>query len=67
MTVNFNQKEKIMFITPATKKKQKQKTTEPVFYTYHTDSVNQAASMKLEFFFQPIESYVFKSIHVAKN
>lgn len=51
MTVNFNQKEKIMFITPATKKKQKQKTTEPVFYTYHTDSVNQAASMKLEFFF----------------
>lgn len=51
MTVNFNQKKKTMFITPATKKNQKQKTTEPAFYTYHTDSVNLAASMKLEFFF----------------
>lgn len=50
MTVNFNQKKKTcLLLLP--QKNQKQKTTEPAFYTYHTDSVNLAASMKLEKFF----------------
>lgn len=51
MTVNFNQKKKNRVYYSCHKKNQKQKTTEPAFYTYHTDSVNLAASMKLEFFF----------------
>lgn len=60
-----------MFITPATKKTKKpQKTT--AFYTYHTDSVKLAASMKLEFFFQPNDSRVnmlltIESVPVIKN
>lgn len=51
MTVNFNQKKKPCLLLLPQKKNQKPKTTEPAFYTYHTDSVNLAASMKLEFFF----------------
>lgn len=51
MTVNFNQKKKNHVYYSCHKKNQKQKTTESAFYTYHTDSVNLAASMKLEIFF----------------
>lgn len=46
MTVNFNQKKKNMFITPATKKTKNKKQLNLPFI-----QVNLAASMKLEIFF----------------
>lgn len=50
MPVNLNQKKKTcLLLLPQKKQKKNQKTT--AFYTYHTDSVKLAASMKLEFFF----------------